>query len=55
MNAFISLRGEIGITDGGTGLGLAIVKSCLEACPGSVAVRNREPHGLRVEIKLRAV
>ena len=38
---------------GGTGLGLAIVKSCIEACGGSVAVRNREPHGLQIGIKLR--
>ena len=34
---------------GGTGLGLAIVKSCIEACEGSVAVRNVQPSGLQVE------
>ncbi|HEY3900703.1 MAG TPA: ATP-binding protein [Chthoniobacter sp.] len=34
---------------GGTGLGLAIVKSCIEACGGSVAVRNVKPSGLQVE------
>jgi two-component system sensor histidine kinase CpxA len=39
---------------GGTGLGLAIVKSCIEACGGSVACRNRSPHGLEVEIRLAA-
>ena len=38
---------------GGAGLGLAIVKSCVEACGGSVAVCNREPRGLRVDITLR--
>jgi two-component system sensor histidine kinase CpxA len=39
---------------GGAGLGLAIVKSCVEASGGSVICRNREPHGLEVEIRLRA-
>ena len=39
---------------GGVGLGLAIVRSCIEACGGSVRCRNREPHGLEVEIRLRA-
>jgi two-component system sensor histidine kinase CpxA len=38
---------------GGTGLGLAIVKSCIEACGGSVAVRNVKPSGLQVEFDLR--
>jgi two-component system sensor histidine kinase CpxA len=38
---------------GGTGLGLAIVKSCVEACGGSVAVRNAQPQGLQVEFELR--
>ena len=38
---------------GGTGLGLAIVKSCIEACGGSVAVRNVKPSGLQVEFELR--
>lgn len=33
---------------GGTGLGLAIVKSCVEACGGQVAVRNRQPSGLEL-------
>lgn len=33
---------------GGTGLGLAIVRSCVEACHGSVDVRNRKPSGLEV-------
>ena len=37
---------------GGTGLGLAIVKASVESCSGSVAARNRDPHGLEVEIRL---
>ncbi len=39
---------------GGAGLGLAIVKSCVEACQGTVACRNREPSGLEVTISLAA-
>ena len=38
---------------GGTGLGLAIVKSCVEACGGSVAVRNRVPNGLELTFRLK--
>jgi two-component system, OmpR family, sensor histidine kinase CpxA len=38
---------------GGTGLGLTIVKTCVEACQGTVTVRNRQPSGLRVEMRLR--
>jgi two-component system sensor histidine kinase CpxA len=38
---------------GGTGLGLAIVKSCVEACGGSVEVKNAEPSGLEVTMTLR--
>ena len=38
---------------GGTGLGLAIVKSCIEACGGTVAVRNVKPTGLQVEFTLQ--
>jgi two-component system sensor histidine kinase CpxA len=38
---------------GGTGLGLAIVKSCIEACDGTVAVRNVQPSGLQVDFTLR--
>ncbi|MCX6967263.1 MAG: HAMP domain-containing sensor histidine kinase, partial [Verrucomicrobia bacterium] len=37
---------------GGFGLGLAIVKTCVEACGGTVAARNRQPLGLQVEITL---
>ena len=37
---------------GGAGLGLAIVKSCLDACGGSVTVRNVSPTGLEVRLKL---
>ena len=40
---------------GGTGLGLAIVKSCIEACGGTVAVRNVQPTGLQVEFTLQRV
>jgi two-component system sensor histidine kinase CpxA len=39
---------------GGVGLGLAIVRTCVEACGGTVRCRNREPHGLEVEIRLHA-
>ncbi|MEO6740856.1 MAG: HAMP domain-containing sensor histidine kinase, partial [Chthoniobacteraceae bacterium] len=38
---------------GGAGLGLAIVKSCVEACGGSVAVKNAQPRGLEVTMNLR--
>lgn len=38
---------------GGVGLGLAIVKSCVEACHGVVKVENIQPHGLRVEMRLK--
>jgi two-component system, OmpR family, sensor histidine kinase CpxA len=38
---------------GGAGLGLAIVKSCIEACGGTVAVRNVQPSGLQVDFALR--
>ncbi len=37
---------------GGAGLGLAIVKSSVEACGGTVAVKNAQP-GLEVTMKLR--
>jgi two-component system sensor histidine kinase CpxA len=37
---------------GGAGLGLAIVKSCVEACGGTVAVKNGKP-GLEVTLTLR--
>ena len=38
---------------GGVGLGLAIVKSCVEACGGRVAVRNRVPLGLELTFTLQ--
>jgi two-component system sensor histidine kinase CpxA len=38
---------------GGVGLGLAIVKSCVEACHGVFKVENLQPHGLRVEMRLK--
>jgi two-component system sensor histidine kinase CpxA len=37
---------------GGVGLGLAIVKRCVEACGGTVSIRNLKPHGLCVEMQL---
>jgi two-component system sensor histidine kinase CpxA len=39
---------------GGAGLGLAIVRTCVEACGGTVACRNRKPRGLEVNIRLQA-
>jgi two-component system, OmpR family, sensor histidine kinase CpxA len=39
---------------GGVGLGLAIVKSCVEACQGVVAFRNRVAGGFEVELRLKA-
>lgn len=39
---------------GGVGLGLTIVKTCIEACRGAVAARNRSPQGLEVQITLEA-
>jgi len=39
---------------GGVGLGLTIVKTCVEACHGTVACRNRKPSGLEVELRLKA-
>lgn len=41
-------------SSGGTGLGLAIVQTCIESCNGSLSIRNRQPHGLEVEIRLEA-
>lgn len=41
-------------SSGGAGLGLAIVKSCVEACGGTLLLRNRQPTGLEVEVRLSA-
>ncbi|CAN5407601.1 hypothetical protein BH10CYA1_BH10CYA1_01140 [soil metagenome] len=41
-------------SSGGTGLGLAIVQTCIESCNGSLSIRNRQPRGLEVEIRLQA-
>jgi two-component system sensor histidine kinase CpxA len=38
---------------GGVGLGLTIVKTCVEACGGSVSVRNRKRGGLRLIMRLK--
>ena len=38
---------------GGAGLGLTIVKSCVEACGGTVACRNLQPHGFEVRMELQ--
>jgi len=51
---FHRLESARGRETGGAGLGLAIVKSCIEACKGTVQCRNRQPHGLAVEIRLMA-
>lgn len=39
---------------GGSGLGLAIVRSCIQACGGSVSLRNAIPRGLEVTTRLPA-
>lgn len=39
---------------GGTGLGLAIVRSFVEASKGSLILRNRQPSGLEVNVRLPA-
>jgi two-component system sensor histidine kinase CpxA len=39
---------------GGAGLGLTIVKTCVEACGGSIAAQNRQPHGLEVTLSLQS-
>jgi signal transduction histidine kinase len=36
---------------GGVGLGLTIVRTCVEACGGTVACRNRQPSGLEVTLR----
>jgi two-component system sensor histidine kinase CpxA len=53
FDAFYRLDASRTRGTGGTGLGLAIVKTCIESCCGSVAARNREPHGLQIVIRLR--
>ncbi len=40
-------------SSGGVGLGLAIVKSCVEACNGTLLLRNRPQGGFEVEIRLQ--
>jgi two-component system sensor histidine kinase CpxA len=38
---------------GGVGLGLTIVRTCVEACGGTVACRNRQPSGLEVTLRFK--
>jgi two-component system sensor histidine kinase CpxA len=52
FDAFYRLDAARTRETGGTGLGLAIVKTAVESCCGSVTARNRQPHGLEVEIRL---
>lgn len=37
-------------SSGDVGLGLAIVKTCVEACGGTFAARNKTPQGFEIEI-----
>jgi two-component system sensor histidine kinase CpxA len=39
---------------GGAGLGLAIVRTCVEACRGTLTLRNLQPKGFEAAIRLRA-
>ncbi|MDD5350597.1 MAG: HAMP domain-containing sensor histidine kinase [Chthoniobacteraceae bacterium] len=52
FDAFYRVDGSRTRETGGVGLGLTIVKTCVESCRGSVAARNRVPHGLEVAIRL---
>jgi two-component system sensor histidine kinase CpxA len=52
FDAFYRLDASRARETGGVGLGLAIVRTCIESCGGTVSARNREPHGLEVEITL---
>lgn len=54
FDAFYRLEPDRARDTGGAGLGLAIVKTCIEGCGGTVTARNREPHGLEVQITLPA-
>jgi two-component system sensor histidine kinase CpxA len=40
---------------GGVGLGLTIAKTCVEACQGTISVRNRAPSGLEITIAFEDV
>ncbi|NBR84256.1 MAG: sensor histidine kinase [Verrucomicrobia bacterium] len=52
FDAFYRLEPDRARDTGGAGLGLAIVKTCIEGCGGTVTAKNREPHGLEVQITL---
>jgi two-component system sensor histidine kinase CpxA len=54
FDPFYRLESSRSRETGGVGLGLAIVKTCVEACQGTVAVRNRQPSGLEVDLALKA-
>ncbi len=54
FDAFYRIDASRTRSTGGSGLGLAIVKTCVESCCGTVAARNREPHGLELRITLHA-
>ncbi len=55
FDAFYRVDSSRARDTGGTGLGLAIVKTCIDSCSGTVTARNREPHGLEMQIRLHAV
>lgn len=54
FDAFYRPDADRGRDHGGAGLGLAIVKSSVEACGGTVSVRNRVPSGLEITLVMPA-
>jgi two-component system sensor histidine kinase CpxA len=52
FDPFYRLEASHSRDTGGAGLGLAIVRTCVEACRGTVAARNRLPTGLVVQVLL---
>jgi two-component system sensor histidine kinase CpxA len=54
FDPFYRVEADRARATGGSGLGLAIVRAAIEACGGSVAARNLDPHGLAVTIELDA-
>jgi signal transduction histidine kinase len=49
---FLRLEGSRNRDTGGTGLGLSIARDVAQAHGGSITLRNRTPHGLRVILRL---